>query len=342
MSAPRLIVGVVAVFLAMVPASAGGNIANDRIWFAPAPGSLDYIRLFQAPSEWSRALRLMDVFKFYQQHTDLRPNPIVGPNTYDALVRAGAFRTLTRTWGKKIALEVGAVKEFYCTPDGHGMQEAIDATLASVQAVERGGGLVSYLAMDEPFLAGLSPRCGGPSLVPTADRLALYMTGVRRVYPRVQIGLIEAYPSFTPGDFAEMIQLMRERGVPPAFLHADIDLHAMQSGRDDFSRDVTALSALSASQGIAFGIIIWGGNGNADALFAADAMKLEEAVESVFSTWDAVPPHVIIQSWAESAGGLRITPTTLPEDRRDTHTELLLRIFLRLFATRTPSHNQAP
>ena len=332
----------VVLFVAAGASPRGDSVAADRVWFAPAPGSLDYTRLFQVPSEWPRARRFVDVFKFYQQHTDPRPNSVVGPNTYDALVRAGAFRTVTRTWGRKIAVEVGAVKEFYCTPDGAGMQEAIGATLATVRAVERGGGRVSYLAMDEPFLSGMSPRCGGPSLTPTADRLAVYMKGVARVAPAARIGLIEAYPSFSADQFIEMIRLMRERGVPPAFLHADVDLRAMRPGRDDFARDMTRLANFASGQGIAFGIIIWGENGNADALYAADAMKLEQAVESAFSTADLLPPHVIVQSWAESSSGLRITPTNLPETRPDTHTDLLLRVFLRLFATRDRTDAQAP
>lgn len=339
MRALRVLVSV-AVVLAAVPSSpVRGGAAADRVWMAPAPGSFDYTRLFLAPSEWPDALRVVDVFKFYQQHTLSRPDPVVGPNTYDALVQAGAFRTVTRSWGKKIALEVGAVKEFYCTADDSGMQEAIEATLASVEAVQRAGGVVSYLAIDEPFLAGLSPRCGGPSLLPTADRLVVYMKGVRRVLPGVRIGLIEAYPSFSPGQFTDMVRLMRERGWPLAFLHADVDIRAMRPGRDDFARDMTRLAAVSAEERLAFGIIVWGENGNADALFSADAMRLEAAVESAFDRWDLMPPHLIVQSWAESSNGLRITPTNLPQSRPDTFTELLLRVYLRLFATRKPTHN---
>ena len=54
-------------------------------------------------------------------------------------VRADAFRSLQR-WGKTTAIEVGAVKEFYCTPDASGMHAAIDDTLTSVRAVQAAGG----------------------------------------------------------------------------------------------------------------------------------------------------------------------------------------------------------
>ncbi len=339
---PLRVVVVVIALVAMSSSPLPGATDRDRVWLAPAPGSLDYTRLFLAPGEWPDALRVVDVFKFYQQHTVSPPDAIVGPNTYDRLAQAGVFRTVTHGWRKKIALEVAAVKEFYCTPDGRGMQEAIEATLASVRAVQRGGGIVSYLAMDEPFLAGLSPQCGGPALVATADRLAVYMRGVGRVYPGIRVGLIEAYPSFTPDQLIEMAALMRARGLPLAFLHADIDLRGLRSGRDDIRGDLRRLSAAMAAVKLPFGIIVWGENGDADALFAADAMRLEAAVEEAFPRWDVVPPQLIVQSWAESSTGLRITPANLPQGRADSLTGLLLRVYLRLFATRQPAGSGAP
>lgn len=305
----------------------------DRIWLAPAPGSLDYLRLFQAPSEWARARHAMGVFKFYQQHTLDSPPSIVGPNSYDALARANAFRLLSRSWGKKIAIEVGAVKEFYCTPGPDGMRDAVAATVASMNAVQRAGGSVAYLAMDEPFLSGLSARCGGPSLDPTANRLAVYVRGVKATFPDVRIGLIEAYPTFDVDAFESMIRLMRERNIPPAFVHADVDLRAMKPARDDFARDMSRLAAICVEEEIPFGVIIWGENGNADALFAAEALQLAGAVETTFGRSTVMPSQVIFQSWAESASGLRITPTNLPETRADTLTELLLRVFRRLRTT---------
>jgi hypothetical protein len=121
----------------------------DRVWFCPGPGTLDYIRLFERPEEWSQTRQLVSVFKFYQQHTQ-GSSPVVGPNSYDALARVGVFRTLSQ-WGMKVAIESWAVKDFYCTPDASGMALAVADTLIAVRAVESAGGKVAYLAMDEPF-----------------------------------------------------------------------------------------------------------------------------------------------------------------------------------------------
>src|SRR5262249_10060430 len=132
-------------------AQSGGTL--DRIWFAPDIGTLDLVNLFEHPEEWPRTRGLINVFKFYQQHTFAVPPASVGPNAYNALVQAGAFQRLTE-WGIKIALEAGSVKEFYCTPDASGMNQSIQSTVTSLAAVEQAGGSVSYLAMDEPWVAG--------------------------------------------------------------------------------------------------------------------------------------------------------------------------------------------
>ena len=187
-----LLAGVMAAVLGMSPTAAAPTA--DRVWFCPGPGTTDYIRLFEHPEEWAHARQLVDVFKFYQQHTQLPPPSIVGSNSVDALARAGAFRTLTK-WGKKIAIEAGSVKDFYCTPDGSGMNASIASTVASLQAVQGAGGSVAYIAMDDPFAAGRAPVCGGPALEPTADRIAIYAQGVHGLFPNVKIGLIDAYPT---------------------------------------------------------------------------------------------------------------------------------------------------
>src|SRR6266498_3281809 len=82
-------------------AQPASSVTADRLWFCPAPGSIDFIRLFEHPDEWDRARQFISVFKFYQQHTQTPAPGLVGPNTYDALARAGAFRMLGQ-WKKKI------------------------------------------------------------------------------------------------------------------------------------------------------------------------------------------------------------------------------------------------
>jgi hypothetical protein len=308
---------------ASTSAPAALPVSADRIWFSPGPGTLDYLRLFDHPEEWARARSVVTVFKFYAQHTQT----IVGPNTYDALVRADAFRKLT-TWKIKTALEAGSVKEFWCTPDASGMEASIRSTLDAVKAIEDAGGQLSYLAMDEPWVSGRARVCGGPDLEPTADRVALYMSTVARARPALKIGLIEAYPFSSADAIETMVQLLRARGVSPAFLHMDVDWHSLQPGV--FSRDMKRLQASAASFNIPFGIIIVGYNGEADGLYTFDDDALANAIADTFQTWDAMPQHIIFQSWVVTSTGLFITPSNLPEDRLYTHTNTVWDLFRRL------------
>ena len=302
-------------------------VLADRIWFSPGPGTLDYLQLFENPGRWARARSVVSVFKFYAQHTQTPAPSIVGPNTYDALVRAGAFRTLT-SWKIKTALEAGSVKPFWCTADASGMQESIQSTLDAVKAIQDAGGQLAYLAMDEPWVSGRAPVCGGPALEPTADRVATYMTGVVRTHPSLKIGLIEAYPFSSAQAIESMVQLMRSRGVSPAFLHMDVDWHRLQP--DEFTRDMKRLQAFAGSLNIPFGIIIVGYNGEADALYAFDVGGLSGLIADTFQTWEAMPEQIIFQSWVVTSTGQFITPTNLPEDRLYTHTNSLWELFRRL------------
>ena len=249
------------------------------------------------------------------------------PNTYDALVRAGAFRKLT-SWKIKTALEAGSVKEFWCTTDSSGMEASIRSTLEAVTAIEAVGGQLAYLAMDEPWVSGRGRVCGGPALEPTADRVATYMSAVARARPALKVGLIEAYPFSSAEAIETMVQLMRARGVPPAFLHMDVDWHRLDP--DEFARDMKRLQGFAGSLNMPFGIIIVGYNGEADALYAFDVGGLTGLLADTFQTWDAMPQQIIFQSWVVTSTGQFITPSNLPEDRLYTHTNVLWDLFRRL------------
>jgi hypothetical protein len=299
-----------------------GRAGGPEIWFAPAPGSLDLLQLFGSTAGWPRAFEKTDVVKFYQQHVLRTPPAIVGPNTYDALERRGVFRRIARTWRRRIALEVGAVKDFYCVQGARGTDEAIRGTIQAVEAVRDAGGEVGYLALDEPFLAGREPVCGGPDPRPTVDRLVRYMREVKAALPAIDIGLIEPYPAFGRHELAGFLGLLASRGVGPAFLHLDVDLNALRR-RHDLTRDLRYVAENCARIGVAFGVIVWSGRSDTDAAYFDDALRLVRAVDAAFD-WPA-PDHLIVQSWAESPNGDRVTPSNLPETRHGSHTMLINR-----------------
>ena len=200
--------------------------------------------------------------------------------------------------------------------------------------------IVRYLAMDEPFLSGQLRRCGS-ELKRTADRLVAYYTGVRRAYTNVRIGLIEAYPSFSSDEFGTMLDLMSERGVPPAFVHLDVDLRAALARRAAISQDIRRIHMLCRARRIPFGVIIWGYDGNTDVMFARDAADLAAAFREVYTDQDLRPDHLIFQSWSESSSGLRIVPSNPPEDRQYTLTNITWNIYRRFIGPSVATGDRA-
>lgn len=299
------------------------------VWFAPAPGSLDMLHLFEADDEWAAARSRLAVFKFYGQHLWDPAPPLVGPNTYRNLVSVDAFRTVTHRWHKLIAVEVGSVKPQYCTTDASGNNLAIRDTFNVLQHVHEAGAEVSFLAMDEPFFSGRLPVCDGPDPAPTLRRLERYFANVRFAAPTVRIGLIEPYPAFAASELDGFLAAMAGRGIAPAFFHLDVDINALRT-RDTFADDVPLIAAQCERLHIPFGVIITGLSGDSDAVYVQQAENLVDRVNRAFPD---VLPQLIFQSWAESRTGLRITPTNLPETTTNTHTWLIdqgLRTLARL------------
>jgi hypothetical protein len=294
--------------------------------------------LFEHPEEWRRARDLVDVFKFYQQHTE-RTNLAFAPNTYTALSNANAFRLL-KSWGKKIAIEVGVVKDFYCA-DPLGVPHSIENTIASVRAIEAAGGRVDYLAMDDPLGGGKPAVCGGPAIEPSVDRIAPWVQAVRAVVPAQGVGMIEAYPLTSADDIQRALLLLRDRGALPAFLHMDVDLNAIRPPASDFTRDIRQLRDFCHAQGMQFGVLIWGNNPDVDALYALDAERLVNATAATFTTWDDMPDHIVVQSFAQTRSGLWITPSNLPDDRPFAHTTMVREIYRRLRGQTGPSSGTA-
>jgi hypothetical protein len=89
---------------------------------------------------------------------------------------------------------------------------------------------------------------------------------------------------------------------------------------------------MCTARGVPFGLIVWGYNGDADALFAADAGHLAGSLKEAYPEAGAMPDQLIVESWSPSSTGVLITPSNLPENRAHTLTQILTQVHRRFLA----------
>jgi hypothetical protein len=213
--------------------------------------------LFRHPEPWARARERVGVFKFVPPHVDPRMAP--ARNSYAALKEAGAF-VLLRQWGIRIAVEEGAVKEWDCT----GTKQAAPATIGHIANIAAAGAALQVVAMDEPLVSGQG-ACA-LSIDDIAARTAAYARAVRGSKEvqasgePIAIGDIEPYPLPDAATLMTWVRSLIARGLKPAFLHLDINLHYVDVHPEiRLADDLRRLNAFFHETGIPLGIIIWSG-----------------------------------------------------------------------------------
>lgn len=298
------------------------TIPDELVWFAPNMGSGDYTDLFTRLDDWAEARSAIDVFKFYAQNALEHPCEICGDNTLDAFVSVDAFGQLAET-DTRIALEVGAVKEWGCT--GH--REA-EVALEAIGNVERHGGSVDLLAMDEPLLGGQRPvegRACGYDMEQSAAATVRFLDRVGSARPDLPVGLIEPYPHYSVEQLKDWVVELETRGASLAFFHLDVDIHRVEVEGQDVVGDLRALEAFCAERGIPFGVILisdWQ-QAHADRAYFESTLDWTRTVDEAIGR----PDHVIFQSWHGPAeDGTHRYPSNLPEDDAAiySHTRLVL------------------
>lgn len=245
-----------------------------ELWFAPNIGTLDTLDLFRRPDEWAEARRYVTTFQFYMQHllvgVDGEYDPpmerLVGPNRFDAFVKVDAFRKLT-DWGISIAVEAGAIKPGNC--DG---TNNADAAKRFIERVERAGGRVAYISIDESLHAsrsaewewlpaGLGCRM---SLEDAGAAAARYALEVRKDCD-VTIGITEPYPEMRADEILHFVAAMDRGGYHPLFVHLDVDRNDMKDRikkkaltQAQVLADMTQLAQACDDVRIPFGQLLWG------------------------------------------------------------------------------------
>lgn len=302
------------------------RLANASYGIIPAEyeGATDYLLLFQAGSDWPRAMGKVAVFKMYihpiggnqfGRYTDSQLQQIFSFLNSKGIALALEFGPLTASAG------CGAGIEGF---NGPGAQAIIDR-------IKSNGGVLKYIALDEPFFyANIydgTQACHWTALQ-IAQNAQPSLSLFRSAFPGVQIGDIEPAPGTGAADwvhrYAEWMDAWKSvTGQPLAFFHADTGFAAT------WLDDVASLKAELSKRAVPLGVIYDGYVGD-----RTDAAWLSHA-EDMYTQQElnlGIPEQAIFQSWHA------FPRTALPEGTPSTFTWLINRYqrprtSLRLSAT---------
>lgn len=291
------------------------NAAEPAVWFCPLDpllrpevgygGSPQYMELFAPDAQWQKAASRVRIFKIYPQW--------IGAASDADLQRQ--FADLKRR-GIALGLEYGVLTASGTC--GKGVEGFGGGTLLkAAERIERNGGTLSYVAMDEPIFFGCL-YSGHNACHWTPEQVAaVARTNLMKLlaaYPRVKVGDIEVLGN-TPLDltlepYRRGIRAFREAGVPLAFFHADLNWKAAPPAQGSLA----ALRGVVDSEQVPFGVI-YDGNGNDPddaAWISAAQAHMEEAEAAV-----GAPDQVIFQSWH------RCPKKLLPEEAPNSFAHLI-------------------
>jgi len=278
----------------LLPSAVGAEAPSGRrpeLWMAPP--EIDNGRcireLFDQPEAWKETRSVVDVL-LYADHNLKRHFSDDELRTWFAQLRQ---------WNLKFALEVGAVK-----PWGVTGQKCFDADRPSWERVERLGGKLYAVAMDEPLCTTRFAihKPDDYAVQETANFIAL----VRQHFPDVLIGEIEAYPSIPLADHFQWIEAlqkrlaeMKVRGLD--FYRLDVDwVHFIVHDRGSWP-EVKKLELYCRQHKLPFSLVYW----------AADYGALKRMGLADDSTWyvslmqhgydyalvRGAPEQYVVQSW---------------------------------------------
>ena len=274
----------------------------------------DYMDLFRPHAPWSKAAQTVKVFMI---------NGGLVMHQSDEELKA-VFSDLKRR-NIALAIEMGLLSG----KDSAGRQAcgvgiegfaAPDNAKVVADRIQKAGGVLAYVAMDEPLwyahhFSGKN-ACGW-TMEDVARDIVPRVAALREKFPAVQIGDIEPVGTAQPPDWVEEIsqwtQVYRKVvGEPLGFFHADV------AWNGPWQQQLPAVKSRISAAGLKFGIIYDGGGGKeeSDGEWTREAEQRFRIVESNPSM---IPDHAIIQSWA------RWPKKMLPEDQPGTLTNLVLK-----------------
>lgn len=285
-------------------------------WFAPLPpqpggpydGSDDYMELFKPGAPWDQAASYLQVFKLY--------GGWVARDSSDAQLKAAM--NAIRQHGLGLAVEVGplnSTNDCGLYIEGFAGEEGV----RTVKRVKNLGGVLNFIAFDEPYYYGHfydgDKACNWPA-EKIAQDIDAFIQQVRAVFPDVIIGDIE--PVTGPADaraYNHWLDTFRAvNGYDLAFLHLDIEWSDIR-----WPSKVKAVEEHGKSIGVPIGIIY---NGNYqdetdEAWFSITGERIKRYEIETGGDLD----HIIFQSWHDKPD------RALPDTDSNTYTGFMRMYF---------------
>ncbi|TDX02107.1 hypothetical protein [Dinghuibacter silviterrae] len=187
------------------------------------------------------------------------------------------------------------------TTEAYGKPGALEGLLKKIQ---RDGGNLQYIAMDEPFTfghwyTGPNGTCHD-SAAEIAGEITVTLKMARSIFPKVKVGDVEVVSASKPRleELIRWIDTYRSVvGEPPAFFHADVEWSTLAM------HNLVTLAAQLKQRKVPFGII-YNGDQNAatDQEWTQAAIdhftQIETALgvhpdDAIFQTWEKLPSHML-------------------------------------------------
>src|SRR6266498_469253 len=275
------------------------DLTRPQIWLGPQPpgtpiGPADYFDLFKNNAPWRKAVHGTQVFKLYGlwidgQATDDQIQQMVVDLQHRGLGIAFEAPPLAAT-DTCIALYEG----FGYQPAGHN---------ASVR-IKQAGGTVDYVDLEHPYdaakFSGAPPECSY-SAERAAEDVAVYIQGVRSVFPDVRVGAIET-ANHSVEAVAEWVNAYRSvMGKDLDYFSLDVDY-----SRPNWAKDARVIEDYLRGRGIEFGIFYRGDEDDTSStewIAKAEQRFVEYEViaggrpdRAIFQSWHPYPDHVLPES----------------------------------------------
>jgi hypothetical protein len=267
---------------------------GPTVWMSP-PGQdkgKAFRELFERPDDWKETRALVDVL--FCSDLSLQRN-----FTDDELTR---WFTQARDWKLKFAMEVGAIKGW-----GRTGADCFAKEQANWQRLRKLGANIFAIAMDEPLVCTREQIHESDEYA--VEETANYVALVRKNYPEMLVGDIEAYPSSSVEEHEHWIEAVNkrlaEKGVRGLdFYRLDVDWLRFNAQGKGSWKDLRQLEHWCRQKKLPFQLIYW----------ASGYPALNHHGLADDSTWyvaimqqgydyavvDGKPDAYVIESWIEA------------------------------------------